>query len=102
VPHRGKLGRVNVVCLHSSTVLAGRSETGEGAVWGGGGLEIGQLALSKGPARIGIRSHVQRAPIPSKGVLSLLLYIKIHVSLNILIHNVCAFDIKRKYCFCAG
>ncbi len=32
-------------------------------------LEMGQLALSNGPARMGIRYHGQRADIPSKGIL---------------------------------
>ncbi len=59
-----------------------------------GGPKIGQLALSKGPARMGIHCHVQGAAIPSG--LYLLLYINIHVCLNIFIHNVCVFKIKRK------
>jgi hypothetical protein len=37
-------------------------------VIGKGGLKMGQLALSKGLARIGIHCHVQRATIPSKGL----------------------------------
>ncbi len=35
----------------------------------GRGAVMGQLALSKGPTRIGIRYHGQRADIPSKGFL---------------------------------
>jgi hypothetical protein len=31
------------------------------------GFIMGQLALSKGPARMGIRYHGQRANIPSRG-----------------------------------
>ncbi len=37
---------------------------------GMGGLKVGELALNKGPARLGIRCRVQRADIPSKGILS--------------------------------
>jgi hypothetical protein len=33
----------------------------------GGGGRSGQLASSKGPARMGIRYHGQGAPIPNKG-----------------------------------
>jgi hypothetical protein len=50
----------------------------ENVVWEGGwaigeraigesGLKMGQLASSKGLARIGIRCHIQRTAIPSKG-----------------------------------
>jgi hypothetical protein len=35
---------------------------------GGGVLKMGQLALSKGPARMGTHCHGQRADIPSKGI----------------------------------
>ncbi len=55
---------------------------------------MGQLALSKGPARMEICSYVQRAAIPSKGSSSFP-YITIPVYLNILVHNVCVFDIKK-------
>ncbi len=34
----------------------------------GRGFVTGQLALSKGPARMGIRFHGLRADIPSKGL----------------------------------
>jgi hypothetical protein len=34
----------------------------------GRGFVMGQLALSKGPARMGIYYHGQRADIPSKGL----------------------------------
>jgi hypothetical protein len=35
VPNRRRLGRANVVFVHSNTVLAGSREMGEGAVWEG-------------------------------------------------------------------
>jgi hypothetical protein len=41
-------------------------------VWGWiTGLKMGQLTLSKGPARIGIRNQVQEATIPRKRVSSI-------------------------------
>ncbi len=39
-----------------------------------GGSEMGQLALSKGPARMGIHCHVQGATIPSKWSSSFAIY----------------------------
>jgi hypothetical protein len=44
---------------------------GERAI-GESGLKMGQLASSRGLARVGIHSHVQRAAIPSKGSFSFL------------------------------
>jgi hypothetical protein len=46
----------------------------------------GQLALSKGPARIGIRFHGLRADIPSKGLFHTI--------------DVCALNITMKFCTC--
>ncbi len=46
-------------------VLVGRGGRGDGC-WGRSDL-ISQLTLGKGPAGMGIRNHVQRAAIPSKG-----------------------------------
>ncbi len=54
-----------------------------------GVLEVGQLALSKGPARMGIRFQGQRTDIPSKGIS----YSKFLHALNILIFNVCVYPI---------
>jgi hypothetical protein len=47
-------------------VLAGRGGKGD-RCWDWGGILIGQLTLGKRPARMGIRSQVQKAAIPSKG-----------------------------------
>ncbi len=54
------------MCIHSNAVLAGRRGWGEGAEWGRVS-EMGQLTLSKVPAKIGIHNQAQRAAIPSKG-----------------------------------
>jgi hypothetical protein len=35
MPDRRRFGHVNVVCVHINTVLVGRREMEEGAVWGG-------------------------------------------------------------------
>ncbi len=48
MPDKRRFGLVNVICVHSNIVLAGRREIGEravreGAVWGGSGM--GQLTL---------------------------------------------------------
>jgi hypothetical protein len=52
------------VCI----VLLYLQEEGEwGWVLGGGGFEMRQLTLGKGPVRMGIRNHVRKAAIPSKG-----------------------------------
>jgi hypothetical protein len=49
-------------------MLAGRGQwEGEGDQGGGGRPQMGQLALSMGPEKMGIRSHVQGANIPRKG-----------------------------------
>jgi hypothetical protein len=67
VPDRRRFKHVNVVCVHSHAVLAGRRGMGEGAVlkgavWGAGsGMRL--LTLSRGPARMGICTQVQRAAI---------------------------------------
>jgi hypothetical protein len=47
-----------------------RGKCGEGRGWQGlsEGLKNGQLTLSMGPARMGIRDYVQGATIPSKRV----------------------------------
>jgi hypothetical protein len=49
------------------------------------------LALSKVPARMGIRSHVQGANIPSKGILS----IQEVYAWPELIYNMCVYDITE-------
>jgi hypothetical protein len=54
------------MCIHSNAVLAGRMGMGDGAEWERG-FEMGQLTLSKGPAKMGIHNQAQRAAIPSKG-----------------------------------
>jgi hypothetical protein len=43
-------------------------EKGKGGGNEGERVIMGQLALSKGPARMGIRYHGQEADIPSKGI----------------------------------
>ncbi len=49
-------------------MVVGRGH-GKGRVNRGQGvLEMGQLAVNKGPARMGIRHDGQRAEIPSKGI----------------------------------
>jgi hypothetical protein len=60
---------------------------------------VGQLALSKGPARMVIRCHVGRAAIPNK-VFSLLHNELMH-ALNIITCDVCVSD-KEKYSYYAG
>jgi hypothetical protein len=66
----------------------------------GGGSQMGQLALSKGPARMGICCHVQRVAIPSKRPLPLIN--KFIHALNIVTCNVCVFNIKEKYSICGS
>jgi hypothetical protein len=43
----------------------------EGETKGEGVLKVGLLTLNKGPAKMGICHHGQRADIPSKGILLL-------------------------------
>jgi hypothetical protein len=57
---------------------------------------VWQLALSKAPARMGIHHHGQRADIPSKGIS----YNKFLHALNILLHNVCVYPIKKRFHLC--
>jgi hypothetical protein len=49
---------------------------------------MGQLDLTKGPAKMGICYHVERAVIPSKGSFPFL-YNKFMYALNIIICTVC-------------
>ncbi len=63
MPDRRRFGHVNVVCVYSNAVLAGRRGMAEGAEGGGGGSGMRQLALSNGPARMGIFNHVQRVHV---------------------------------------
>jgi hypothetical protein len=53
-----------------------------------GGSQMGQLDLTKGPAKMGICYHVERAVIPSKGSFPFL-YNKFMYALNIIICTVC-------------
>ncbi len=77
----------------------GNGEEGEEGSGGGGWSQMGQLALSKGLARIGIRCHVQRATIKVRGFL--FLHSEFMHAQNIITCNVCVSDIKEKYYFCA-
>jgi hypothetical protein len=81
--------------MYINVVFAGGWAMGERAVGGGGGLKMEQLALRKGPARQGIRCHVQRAAIPSKRSFLFLLN-KFMYALNIVTCNLCEFIIKKK------
>ncbi len=63
----------------------------------GGGFQVGQLAVSKGLARMGICCHEQRATNLSEGSFSFsciinlcMLWILYHVN-----HVMCVFDIKE-------
>jgi hypothetical protein len=56
MPDRRKIKHVNVVCMYINAVLEGRRAMGERAIEGGG-FQVRQLALSKGPARMGICCH---------------------------------------------
>jgi hypothetical protein len=98
VPDRSRLGHGNVVLY---IVIPCWQEEGEwGRVQCGGESWNGQLALSNVTAKMGIHCHVQIAAIPRKETfLSFIKYITIHVCLNILIHNVCVFDLKKKNIF---
>jgi hypothetical protein len=64
VPNRRRIGLVNVL---NKYCVGGKNAMGEGGQGGEGGFQMEQLALSKRPARMVIRCHVQRADIPSKG-----------------------------------
>jgi hypothetical protein len=64
---------------------------------GGGEAQTGQFALSKRPARMGIRCLIRRAAIPSKGFS---LHNELMHALNIITCNTCIFDIKDKYSPC--
>jgi hypothetical protein len=66
VPDRRRIGLVTVACMQIKTVLAVRGWWGEEG-WQERGLDMGQLALSKGQARMGFHYHGQKANIPSKG-----------------------------------
>jgi hypothetical protein len=56
MPDRRRFGHVNVVCMYSIALSAGR--TGMGAGVEREGLKMGQLTMGKSPARMGIRNHV--------------------------------------------
>jgi hypothetical protein len=56
-------------------------------------VKMGQLALSKGPAKIGIRYHVQRANIPSKGFINLILACPEYSNTS----GICVSDIKERF-----
>ncbi len=61
MPDRRRFGHVNVICVHSNTVLVRRREMEEGQCGTGVQCEVygmRQLVLSKGPDWMGIRSHV--------------------------------------------
>jgi hypothetical protein len=76
VPDRRRIRCVTVVCVYVNTVLAGRRAMAERAIGERGRPQMGQLALSKGPARMGIRHCVQRPAIPCKGSFSFFLHDK--------------------------
>ncbi len=56
---------------------------------------MGQLALNNGPARMGIRCHIQRATMPWD-VFFFFFHNKFMHVLNIVTCNVCVFAIKKK------
>jgi hypothetical protein len=62
-----RLGHVKKPSVYCSTHIGGKR--GKGAVARAGmGSQIGQLPLGKEPAEMGIRSLVQGATIPSRGL----------------------------------
>jgi hypothetical protein len=61
-------------------------EKGPG-VGGGKDLIVGRLSLGKRPARMGIRNHIRRNAIPSKG--SFLPEMIYDIAYNIMICNMC-------------
>jgi hypothetical protein len=67
VPDSRRIRLVNVIFMCRNVLWVGGWAMGERATGRGGGSQKRQLALSKGLARIGIRCHVQRAAMPSKG-----------------------------------
>jgi hypothetical protein len=70
---------------------------GAGAI-GGGGSQNGAVALSKGSARMGIRCHVQRATIPSKGYFPFFLKLNSCIILGSRVTMVAnsTFELKKK------
>jgi hypothetical protein len=83
VPDRRRFRPVNVVYLHS-IVYGGKKGNGRGCSVGRGRPGLRQLALGKGTARMGIRSHVRRAAFQERGSP----YLN-NSCLNILIIHVC-------------
>jgi hypothetical protein len=61
----------------------------------GRGFVMGQLALSKGLARMGIRYNGQRADIPSKGIFHT---IDLHALIITMTYCMCVLIKKRFHC----
>ncbi len=63
---------------------------------GGGGLEMGSWLWARDRQGRGFAAMYKEPPFQVRGLFFHWLYITIHVCSNILIHNVCVSDIKKK------
>jgi hypothetical protein len=59
----------------------------------------GQLASSKGPARMGIRRNDQGTASPSKGYFLFFLYLNMHHTYP---YNMCLYVLDEKETLCEG